>query len=106
MSSRGGHEEDEEQDGEAGRQLRQEAAEASWIKPPAVSESFLQAFPNLREVIRRADAQVKAFIEIEADILRQFHEKGYAELDEALLSPSYRIHFKKKKRIHFHRWWK
>lgn len=64
-------------------------------------ESFLQAFPNLREVIRRADAQVKAFIEIEADISRQFHEKGYAELDDALLRPPYRIHFKKKKKDSF-----
>jgi hypothetical protein len=42
-------------------------------------------FPSLREVIRRADTEVKVLIEIEADISRQFHEKGYAELGPRLV---------------------
>jgi hypothetical protein len=51
------------------------------------SSPSCKAFPSLWEVIRRADTEVKVLIEIEADISRQFHEKGYAELDVELLSP-------------------
>jgi len=49
-------------------------------RPLPRRKSFLERIPELREVILRTDAESNSLVDLQEDILRQFEEKGCAQV--------------------------
>lgn len=49
-------------------------------RPKPRSESFFERFPELRETTLAHSAQINALVDVQEDMLRQHHNKGYAKV--------------------------